>query len=390
MRITNIQKLETVIGGVYDTYYIGSDDVVLEGTDEADDIFSNGDRLTINGGAGDDSILPHGYNNIINGGEGNDSIDNWLSYYSTISGGKGDDTIDTSTNLNMGRNVFLYNTGDGNDVLTGFHPNDTLRITGSTYTRSESDGDIILFVGDGSIRIQEQAGKSINIEGEPQITVIQSDNSNGVAIYSYDGGYKIIENYQQGEIVRLNSDYQGIGLSGNSFFVNSSSGSLEIQNARDKFIGYSASNSDVVAYSYLASGEGNIDGRDKNVAEIIIGGDNATNQIWAGNGGSSLWGGVAGEDTLVGGDGYDEFFYFIGSGNDVIQNAGDNDVINLAGINLEQISGVDVTEYSVAVHFVDGGNLRVEGNSRVGYNISDAFGTTTYTVNQSTKQWSLK
>lgn len=249
MRITNIQKLETVIGGVYDTYYIGSDDVVLEGTDEADDIFSNGDRLTINGGAGNDSILPHGYNNIINGGAGNDSISNWLSYYSTISGGTGDDTIDTSTNLNMGRNVFLYNTGDGNDVLTGFHPNDTLRITGSTYTRSESDGDIILFIGDGSIRIQEQAGKSINIEGEPQITVIQSDNSNGVTIYSYDGGYKIIENYQQGEIIRLNSDYQGIGLSGNSFFVNSSSGNLEIQNARDKFIGYSASNSDVVAYS---------------------------------------------------------------------------------------------------------------------------------------------
>lgn len=103
-----------------------------------------------------------------------------------------------------------------------------------------------------------------------------------------------------------------------------------------------------------------------------------------------MWGGVAGEDTLIGGDGYDEFFYFIGSGNDVIQNARDNDVINLAGVTLEQISGVDVTESSVAVHFVDGGNLRVEGNSRVGYSISDAFGTTTYTVNQSTKQWSLK
>ena len=66
---------------------------------------------------------------------------------------------------------------------------------------------------------------------------------------------------------------------------------------RDKFIGYSAQNSEVIAYSYVASGGGNVDGRGKNQAEILIGADHQNNQIFAGNGGSSLWGANGGADT---------------------------------------------------------------------------------------------
>ena len=36
-----------------------------------------------------------------------------------------------------------------------------------------------------------------------------------------------------------------------------------------------------------------------------------------------------GNDTLVGGAGFDEFVYKLGSGNDVVQNAGDSDVVIL-------------------------------------------------------------
>ena len=107
--------------------------------------------------------------------------------------------------------------------------------------------------------------------------------------WTYNGGDKVISNYHEGEVVKLASDYQGIDLKGNSFFVKSSSGRLEIQNARDKVIGYSAGN-EVAVYSYVASGGGNIDGRGISQAEIIIGGDNTDNQIYAGAGGSSLCG----------------------------------------------------------------------------------------------------
>ena len=202
--------------------------------------------------------------------------------------------------------------------------------------------------------------------------------------YSYNGGNSCILNYQEGDIVQLNSDYAGIGLSGNSVYVNSSSGSLEIQNARDKFIGFSSRNSDIIAYSYVASNSEDVDGRTRDDAvEIMIGADNANNQMYANNVGSSLWGGNGGNDTLTGGNGYDEFFYFIGSGNDVINNSNSNDIVNLFDISLEQITSVDVTVSEVNINFVDGGNLKVKGNTGVGYKLEN----TVYAVNQSTGEW---
>ena len=236
-------------------------------------------------------------------------------------------------------------------------------------------GDVI-FIDNSSI------GGDVNIKtSTTEITNVT------VMSYSYNGGNSLIVNYKEGDVVQLNSDYAGIDLSGNSFFVNSSSGKLEIQNARDKFIGYGAGNNDVLAYSYVASDSKDVDGRDKDGAvEIMIGADNADNKMYANNVGSSLWGGNSGNDTLTGGTGYDEFFYAVGSGNDVIKNSSSIDMINLLGVSLEQIGSVDVSIGEVNINFVDGVNLKVEGNTGVGYKLEN----TVYTVNQSTGEWSAK
>ena len=221
-----------------------------------------------------------------------------------------------------------------------------------------------------------------NIDNSTNTTIINNVNNT----YTYNGGDKVINNYQQGEVVQLASDYQGIDVNGNSFLVKSSSGAVEVQNARDKFIGYSATNTDVVAYSYLGAKAGVIDGRDKNQAEIFIGGDHVDNQIYAGNGGSSLWGGNGGTDTLSGGEGYDEFFFAMGSGNDVIQNAGDNDVVNLLGVSLEQITYAEVSSSDIHIGFTDGGHLQLQGQSATGFKLENV----TYTANRSTGEWTTK
>ena len=217
-----------------------------------------------------------------------------------------------------------------------------------------------------------------------------TDNSTNVVsqgnAFVYSGGDQVIDNYQSGDKIKLASDYQGIGLEGNSFFVKSSSGQLEIQNSRDKFIEYTGENEETVAYTYVASGEGAVDGRGKSQAEIMIGGDDSNNQMYAGEGASSLWGGNGGADTLVGGDGYTEFFYAVGSGNDVVQNSVSTDIVNLLGVSLEQITNVDVNIGQVNINFMDGGSLKVEGNTGVGYKLGDQV----YTVNQSTGEWSTK
>ena len=217
-----------------------------------------------------------------------------------------------------------------------------------------------------------------------------TDNSTNVIsqgnAFVYSGGDKVIDNYKVGDKIKLAADYQGIGLEGNSFFVKSSTGQLEIQDSRDKFVEYTSEDEETVAYTYVASGEGEIDGRGKSEAEIMIGGDDSNNSIIGGEGASSLWGGNGGDDVLIGGEGYTEFFYAAGSGNDVVQNSTSNDMVNLLGISIEQITTVDVSLGEVNINFMDGGSLKVEGNTGVGYKLGDQV----YTVNQSTGEWSTK
>ena len=265
------------------------------------------------------------------------------------------------------------------DTLTS--ATDTLSSDTTIPSDTQSGGDLYINVIGGDVIIIDKS----TIDGDLNIKNTTTNVTNvTVMSYSYNGGNSCILNYQEGDIVQLNSDYAGIGLSGNSFYVNSSSGSLEIKNARDKFIGYSSRNSDIIAYSYVASNSEDVDGRTRDDAvEIMIGANNANNQMYANNVGSSLWGGNGGNDTLTGGNGYDEFFYFIGSGNDVINNSNSNDIVNLFDISLEQITSVDVTVSEVNINFVDGGNLKVKGNTGVGYKLDN----TVYSVNQSTGEW---
>lgn len=230
-------------------------------------------------------------------------------------------------------------------------------------------------------------GDYYNVVGNSGTVLVASSVEGGVGnTYNYAGGNKSIENYKEGEVVQLASDYQGIDLQENSFFVNSSSGHLEIKNARDKFIGYSAENTDVIAYSYVASRGGIVDGRGKSQAEIMIGADNGNNQMYAGNGDSSLWGGSGGDDTLIGGNAYTEFFYTNGNGNDVIQNTHSTDIVNLLGVSLNQISSYSFSESHVSLQFNDGGSLRVNGNSGIGYRVENQV----YVCNQSTGQWTTR
>ena len=286
----------------------------------------------------------------------------------------------------------VKNNNNSSSTAKGIIPVGTvLSIGGKFYLVIEGGVELI---GEGDpIPEGSYGGSSTTIT---TITFINFDIKNNT--YTYKGGDRTINNYNYGAVVKLLSDYQGIGLNGYSFYVNSSSGQLEIQDSRDKLIGYSGDDGKIVAYSYVASTGGIIDGRKKSAsdispnavkvdaAEILIGADNADNQIYAGNAGSSLWGGNGGSDVLTGGDGYDEFFYAIGSGNDVVKNAGSDDIVNLLEVSLEQISGVDVQANEVTLNFTDGGSLKVEGNSGTGYKLGDAV----YTVDQNTGQWSQK
>lgn len=133
----------------------------------------------------------------------------------------------------------------------------------------------------------------------------------------------------------------------------------------------------------------------------ILAGNSNDNYIVTGSGGSSIWGGAGGNDTMVGGADADMFWYLVGNGNDVIQNftsgqSIDCDILNVHGngissftrnggnINLTMIDGASVNlnttdVVEAAVKFsTDGSNIQ-----RVKVGNTDSANTFSYDGNVS-------
>ena len=115
--------------------------------------------------------------------------------------------------------------------------------------------------------------------------------------------------------------------------------------------------------------------------DLLIAGTDKSDLLIGGAGSNSLWGGVGGRDTLIGGDGSNEFFYAKGNGWDVVENAHDDDVINLLSLDLDDIRSIDADSASVTMKFEDGGRLSIASSADLTYNLNgDA-----YTLDRSSK-----
>ena len=111
---------------------------------------SNGYGATLIGGDGDDTIYNAATGVLIEGGSGDDSIIN--DGGGTIDAGLGDDTI---IGNNSRSEVFIYSTGDGNDVIQNFGSEDTFSLaSGSINSSLLSGSTLILGIGDSSITLE--------------------------------------------------------------------------------------------------------------------------------------------------------------------------------------------------------------------------------------------
>lgn len=151
--------------------------VLYDGGKGNDTIFVNGaggTAISVDGGAGDDNIdfYTNAPNSSISGGDGNDTIyangsgmepisvfggagDDSIkvTYKTTVVGGTGNDTFSVY-NPSYNNSALIYNAGDGNDLIQGFGPNNTLKIVGSAFTKSTVGNDVIVNVGSEYITIQ--------------------------------------------------------------------------------------------------------------------------------------------------------------------------------------------------------------------------------------------
>ena len=149
VRITGNASANTINGGKgIDTIYGGAGNDSILGNSGNDKLFGDNGNDTLRGGAGNDSLTGGAGNDKLFGDAGND----------TLNGGKGNDTLTGGA----GADVFIYASGDGNDVITDYTAQDKLRITGS-YSTLNSGNDIVVKVGTGKLTLKNAKGVKLNI-----------------------------------------------------------------------------------------------------------------------------------------------------------------------------------------------------------------------------------
>lgn len=348
-----------------------------------DTLSTVGDGVLLSGGEGNNSISSSGDNVTITAGSGNDTIRAY-SDNSVITAGAGDDKISLGSS-NSG-NIINYTYGEGNDTIINFSSSDTLYITTPTgYSTMKSGNNMYLDFGNQTIALQD-VGLTV---GTLNFVVNYTDNnsSGGGTNYSgntYTGGNMTIANFSSEETINYQTDFKGFSFNDTDFMVHSSSGTLDIQNARDKLINF-ATNGNTIAVAYLASGGGEINGEGFSVPTIIIGGNDSENILRAGSAGSSLWGGSGGADTLIGGAGQDNFFFGKYSGIDVISNASSNDVVNLFDVSLSDIVSANTEGNVASLNLNTGGTLHIISNENLSPTIQ--LSDSSWKYNQSSGQW---
>ena len=295
-------------------------------------------------------IMGNSLANSIVGGSGNDSL-NGGSGADTLNGGKGNDTLTGGA----GNDVFIYQSSQGNDVITDYSTGDKIKISGAKISKTSVSGsDVILSVGSSSIKVKNGKGKSLSLY----------NNSNS-AITTVIGG---------------------------SSSSTSSGGSSTLQSgltytSNKKTLTVKSPFSGTLDLSKYASTVTTVD-VSTNTKYVSIKGTSRNETFKASKSGSSLMGGK-GNDTLYGNTGADSFVYSNGDGKDVIVNYSANiDRIKITSgtISKASISGSDV------VLTVGSGSLTVKSCKGKDINITDSSGETktynfTATVNNPTKSY---
>ena len=286
---------------------------------------------------------------------------------STLYGGAGNDTFiggDGADEFRFdyveGRNLikdFETGTGDNADVIQAGN-------SAISTVKVKDDEDVVMEFGDSTITLEGAAGETIQFTNQ------------------YTG--KTIEMQVGYKDLTVNDEANFYWAAGKNATV--SLAEYEGESANIDLSNSNFSNEDQISFygdikAINATGYEN---------KATLYGNNNDNIITAGKDDSTLWGGNGGNDTLIGGDGDDVFFYTNNNGNDVIQNAGENDTVKLFGVSISDLVSTDRALFAgnnVKMNFNDGGSLTVKDAKTSG--VTFEFGDGTQYVVQNGK-WDYK
>ena len=260
-----------------------------------DNIYSSGYYASIDGGAGNDTISNYGYYASIDGGAGADTIYSPFSYNSinggadadrislysysgagknTILGGAGNDTVWLNSATTLG-NVYVYNSGDGNDSILGVSNYDTISIGGASYTTTTSGSDLIIGIGSGAMTLVGAANTAVNIKGtlaveEPEYPESLTSGADSVTISDDEATVYALAGNDTLKITGSDGYFDG-GAGADKISLNSSASGVTIKGGAGNDTIYSNNKGNLILY---ATGDGNdcISGSGANDTLKITGG----------------------------------------------------------------------------------------------------------------------
>ena len=282
---------------------------IYDSTVKVIDASSRTNSLAITGNDNGNSIVGSSASDSLNGGNGRD----------VLRGGKGDDTLIGGADAD----IFIYNNGDGNDVITDYTDKDIVSIAGSSYYTQSSGDDIILMIGEGSITLKDASDIKLSIIGVRETVssdlIYNSDKTAVTLAATFEGTLNSTDYDSTIKVIDASNVTQKIGIVGNN-----------LANTI-----YGASKADVI---YSGAGKDSIFG---NAGKDSIFGENGADYLDGGVGADTLVGGK-GNDTLTGGNGKDVFLYSNGDGNDVITDYSVDDKIKLLSGSISNVSINDI------------------------------------------------
>ena len=206
------------------------------------------------------------------------------------------------------------------------------------------------------------------------------------ANYVYTGGYQSIYNYTGAPII-LGAFPTGLNFIDDDFHFYSATGELYINDVDGMIIDFRDGWGNPFIKAYAADNPGFIDGRNFSGFQYLVGSDDGSNTIIAGNDGSNLWGNRGwATDVLIGGTNGDTFFTGKSEGNDAIQNAAAADSVNLYDVSLSDITFTDESNGTLGIAFNTGSVITIQSTDFISARINLADGNS-YRFNHQTKSW---
>lgn len=356
---TTILPVDNIVGG---SIYVSDSDAYNGNLGDDTFVVTSGTRnATINTMGGYDTVNAYAGDQLLVAGSARDElirINNQASIsgsgdVATVYGGRGQDTLIGSS----GADFFLYTEGDGNDILQNFDPeNDRIRITHADIKSSSISGnDVILNVGDGSIRINNARGNAI--------TIINAAGRQASRVY---GNEDFTDNTTtsvlpttviSGSSITVQNNQTSNGNLGNDTFTVASGTSRATINTGGGLDTVNAYAGDGVFVRGSA--------RDDliQINQALNGGTGYVATVYGGRG----------NDTLIASDGADMFLYANGNGNDTIESFdATNDRIRLTGADIKSSSVVG----SDVVLYVGDGSITLKDAADKSIKIVNAAGRT--------------